>query len=194
MLSNVQIRLLHGVGYRSSGTFCLRDTAINCLGFRVCSHDEEDVHRVKRQLLRSDTSVVVSQSKSPKDKDRRSPTKKRKKKKRRRNSRDINQRRNEIKDRKVCGMFSTTRKRDNEFVVKDLDFCHLASLYYIKVVNRIIKRATFFLYVRRPVLRPSSTTILAVTLCLCAMYVDQVFLFFSLVATISSRENSNSFL
>lgn len=95
---------------------------------------------------------------------------------------------------KVCGMFSTTRKRDNEFVVKELDFCHLASLYYIKVVNRIIKRATFFLYVRRPVLRPSSTTILAVTLCLCAMYVDQVFLFFSLVATISSRENSNSFL
>lgn len=80
MLSNVQIRLLHGVGYRSSGTFCLRDTAINCLGFRVCSHDE-DVHRVKRQLLRSDTSVVVSQSKSPKDKDHRSPTKKRKKKK-----------------------------------------------------------------------------------------------------------------
>lgn len=122
------------------------------------------------------------------------PDQKKEKKKRRRNSRDINQRRNEIKDRKVCGMFSTTRKRDNEFVVKDLDFCHLASLYYIKVVNRIIKRATFFLYVRRPVLRPSSTTILAVTLCLCAIYVDQVFLFFSLVATISSRENSNSFL
>ena len=193
MLSNVQIRLLHGVGYRSSGTFCLRDTAINCLGFRVCSHDEEDVHRVKRQLLRSDTSVVVSQSKSPKDKDRRSPTKKRKKKKKKEFSRYKSKTEKDQRS-KVCGMFSTTRKRDNEFVVKELDFCHLASLYYIKVVNRIIKRATFFLYVRRPVLRPSSTTILAVTLCLCAIYVDQVFLFFSLVATISSRENSNSFL
>lgn len=63
MLSNVQIRLLHGVGYRSWDTFCLRDTAINCLGFRVYSHDKDS--SCETSAASTDTSVVASQSKSP---------------------------------------------------------------------------------------------------------------------------------
>lgn len=97
--------------------------------------------------------------------------KKKKKKKKRRNSRDINQRRSQ-KRSKIEGLECFSTKRDNQFVVKDEtcadDFCHLASLYYIKVVNRIIKRATFSstfvaLFYDYP-LRPSLYR--ALTLCL----------------------------
>lgn len=103
------------------------------------------------------------------------------------------------------------RKRDNQFAVKDGgpradDFCHLASLYYIKVVNRIIKRATFSstfvaLFYDYP-LRPS-LYIARSQLPFAYVYVrGSSFPFFLSLSfspwlersTISSRENSNSFL
>ena len=155
MLSYVQIRLLDDVGYRSWDTFCLWDTAINCLGFRVYSHDKDS--SCETSAASPDTSRH-SQNPWERGKDYRpanfprketphSPDKLRTKLEkciRRSRSWLTVETANASDDEDTSRERHHGQVRPNKVRISTSRSSSWLQLYYIKVVNWIIKRATSF--------------------------------------------------
>lgn len=156
MLSNVQIRLLHGVDYRSWDTFCLWDTAINCLGFRMYSHDKDsscetsaafpDTSRryvtvkipERRRSIAHQFSLEKTFFRSNKLRIKFKRTKI-KKMASFRKGKCFRWRKDSLSCKRFCGQVRTIKSGFPR--VTSWSSCWLV-LYYIKVLNRIIKRVT----------------------------------------------------